>query len=1467
MRALRFLLRLLLSVVAFAAVVVVLFYGVLREGLLENYLEQIIDRLAQKEGVFFVRAQGVSGDLPEHVLAKKVEVGDAYGVWLTVEDAEATWHPFDLFHAFDLVKWRIHVEDIHAGRVQWTRLPRDGPNEIDTPFRWDRFIRLIIGHLLVDDFELSGSILGGSQADFRVEGNGVLGEWDHGSVKLDIAHVDNRTGTARVDLSTHGSPLELAGTIRAEEGPGGALAALARLKDAGSVALSVEGSGLMHDWHAKADVNASNVGVLRAETSLAFNADGPFVVDGTFDPVPAQRKKYLVGDGAPMTLHAKGAWAPDVEVRIEQALLSADGRNLVADGRLDLATKEFHVGGRLVHERDGEPVHLTLLELTSASLDGHGLLTDGGSLEATLDIAHASKLDAASEGLHAIFRAKDPQGDGVPGFELSVDAKGLELADAVMPLFGADAHLSAAGKIDIDRGTVTTPRLVVDGNELSIEGPFAITEDWSGMTTSLRADASTLRSLSDLSRMSISGSATAQIDAEVKSGWEDTRVHASASASDVTVGESGWNALIGGATSLRLDLTSAGDGAAHGEMEVHSIGILASAKGDVATDGRTLSADAHVTMENLSRLSDPARAAIAGRLEATATARGTRDRFGVVASVAGNRVSYEGIHFDTLSADVNADGLPDAWSATVRSKGRYGQLDAALDANVSMPSDNRLLLRNVALRGPRTTGSADLDIDLARRAASGTVVLSSQDLSLWRPMTGAAIGGAIDLNATLAATGSSAATATQQVSGRAMVKNGSFVAGGSEVFVDVLDATADGVEISSTPRGTARVHLSRTRYGARNLVDGLITAVGNGREWDVETTADIRNGEKVKVSAAGTIAGGASITAGSAIDATLARTDASVDDHSLKLEQPARIRIERGGDVWSVDPLVVVLEKDGHVRGRLARASGTTRVDAEIAKLPLSLVSAFIPDLDLEGTVDGKVQLEGASLVLSKGEISLHGHDVASTGLEAEGVEPVDLEAALRLGDGRIAGSASVAGLTETRLRLSLDAPLVSTSSAAPVVVDLEWKGSIAEVAALLPIGEDTVSGRVDADLRLSGSVAAPRVTGRAVLDGAVWENATSGLVLRDMHAELEGAGTSIQLRQLDATDGEKGKFHATGGVRFEGFPKFDSTMNIEATGAILSRLDLLTTKADATLTVKASRSAEANASVDGSITGKVKLVDARVEIPQHLVADVPELDVIEVDTTAGDAIRQLPLPKRVALDLDIEVTGDNRIYVTGRGLESEWSSDVHIRGTSVDPRAQGNVTSVRGQLSLLGKRFDVTSATLHFDGERGNVPWLQMTARAEANDITAIAEVSGPATHPTIELRSEPSLPRDEVLSRLLFGQSAATLTPLQSVALARSIAELTGSPLAGGSGVLSNIGRTLGFDRLDIGSGNTGETALMAGRYLTNNVYLRVQQGLTPEASKLSLEWRVMKHITIESDVSQDAQGEAGVTWHWDY
>lgn len=1459
--AVRILRRAVLVVAALVGGLVALLllvYVGLKSGVLAPVVDDLVGLFARKQGVFFVRAEGVSGNLPEHLVVKKVEVGDADEVWLTIEDAEAHWHPFDLFHPFDDVQWRIHVDDIRARRVTWTDLPVTEDDEDDEPFRWDRFIRILAGQLFVEELVVGENLLAGSgPARVRAEGSGVLGEWEHGFLDLDLTHVDDVAGSVSIDLKTFGSPVRLEGTVHAEEADGGALARLARLAGAGALDLDVRASGPLSDWSVAADVTLEAIGRLEADADLAFVSGGPFGITGTFDPVASIRQRTLLGDGAPITLAVHGSFAPGEALRLDRAELVSDGRRLDASGRLDLVSDEFELHGELAH-RSGELVETTVLALESAKLDARGSLADGGRLEATLAV-DSPVLDVASaDELRAMLKATDPAGDGAASFELSASASGLELDGEMMPLLGGEARLVAEGRVDLEAGLLATEEVLLEGGALRIAGPLSLRDGWSAMNATLSADASTLGSLRRYVGASVQGSAAASVELAAREDWQDFQLRVRAGTRDVKIAEAGWNALLGGDSTFAADVGGALAGALKGNLELATSGIRATAEGEVGEDGERLSAEARFSLDNLSRLAEPTRAAIAGRVEGRASATGSVDDFDVEATVRGHRFSFEGVRFDTLTVDATATGLPEAWSAEVRSNARYGQLEASLDAAVSMPDQNRLKLSRVVLRGPRTEGNADLEIALDDGVAAGNVRLASQELSLWRPMTGQAIGGTLAIDATLSSSGNGKA-ATQRISGRTNAKNLIVPLGEAQLFVDALDAKAEALEVGPNPRGTAIVRATDVRYVEQTLVEGTLEVRGDGRAWNVETSLDLRGGDDVAVEVSG------SVVPGPPLEGRLTRLTGALEGRALELQSPVTFTYE-APEAWSVERLALRVGESGAIRaGGQSKPSGL-RIDAELDALPLALASLFSTTLDLEGTVDGSVRLQGPSLEAARGEVSLRGSGVTTRGFESQGVSPVDVQVDARLGDGRVSGTAALQGIGDSRLRLLFQAPTDVASGTAPFEADLVWKGQLADTLALVPIGDNVVKGLVDAELRLTGTLDAPRVSGRAVVEDGRWEQPAAGLVLAGLRAELVGSGTSLVLRRFEANDTESGSVRASGSVHFGQLPAFTAELDVEATDAVLTRLELATTRADASLALRASRGEGDDAEVEGSISGEVRLIDVRIAIPQSFASDIPEIQVVEVgaETAAGSVMK----PARpFALDLDIGVRGDNRIFVTGRGTESEWSADLQVGGDTTDPRVVGTITSVRGQLGLLGRRFDVTSGTLRFDGSQGNMPYLSLTARAEANDITAIAEVTGPATTPSIELRSEPALPRDEVLSRVLFGQSAASLTPMQSVALARSVAELTGGPLGGGGDLLGGIGRSLGLDRLDIGSGSDGAAALTASKYLTDDVYLNVQGGLTPEDSKLSLEWRVTDHITIESDVSQDAQGEVGATWRWDY
>ena len=106
----------------------------------------------------------------------------------------------------------------------------------------------------------------------------------------------------------------------------------------------------------------------------------------------------------------------------------------------------------------------------------------------------------------------------------------------------------------------------------------------------------------------------------------------------------------------------------------------------------------------------------------------------------------------------------------------------------------------------------------------------------------------------------------------------------------------------------------------------------------------------------------------------------------------------------------------------------------------------------------------------------------------------------------------------------------------------------------------------------------------------------------------------------------------------------------------------------------------------------------------------------------------------------------------------------------------------------------------------------------------------------------------------------------PYQAVQLASAANTLTGG---GGFDLLGQTRKILGIDQLEIKNleGGKGETAISAGKYLSENVYMEVEKGLGPKGGKGSVVWEITPNISVETEVGENATIGGGVNWKWDY
>jgi len=186
----------------------------------------------------------------------------------------------------------------------------------------------------------------------------------------------------------------------------------------------------------------------------------------------------------------------------------------------------------------------------------------------------------------------------------------------------------------------------------------------------------------------------------------------------------------------------------------------------------------------------------------------------------------------------------------------------------------------------------------------------------------------------------------------------------------------------------------------------------------------------------------------------------------------------------------------------------------------------------------------------------------------------------------------------------------------------------------------------------------------------------------------------------------------------------------------------------------------------------------------------------------------------------------------------------------------------------LASTQLNFTNGRVGFSGVglTGKIdPTLDFTAQSTVSDATVTLHITGLADSPQFELTSSPPLPQDEILARLLFGESASQLTALQLAQIGAALASLSG---VGGTGPnpLARVQKALGLDVLSVSGGstqgtqNTG-TIVEAGRYVSNRVFVAARESTTG-FSQMEVDVDLSKHLKLQTRVGNGTATTQGIT-----
>ena len=1220
-----------------------------------------------------------------------------------------------------------------------------------------------------------------------------------------------------------------------------------------------------------------NVDVTGEATGLTTEA--AVTIDGTVDVDDLQRFATLAGRDL------SGSAALTLDARANQDFTVVDG---TAEGSLsDLAIGMEGIDDALAGEitlsldgsRNGDAatIRRAVVQGPDFSLDATGSATDlDGDPQVTLD----GDLQATDLSRFAALAQRDLSGavtlsvDGTASADLTVldlTASG-EAQGVTTGMDAIDRAIAGTIAFDLDADTegetVVLNRLSLTGPDFSVTGSGQAEDVRTTPVVTLDADvtAGDLSRFAGLAGRDLSGSAELSVDGTAATDLSRLDATATGRMEDVTVGIEGVDEALAGVVTLNADAERQGEVVVLNRLDAAGpdwrIAGTGQAEGLDTTPVVTL--DAEVSADDLSRFSTLAQRELSG------------------------------------SADLTVDGTAslDYRTLDVTAEGRVTDLSAGLgDAEELLSGETRLTLDAARDGDSATIRRLSIDGDAVTLNATG----SATGLDTTPVVT-------LDASADVPDLARFAGLAGRPLDGSASLNAEGTVAADLSTF----DVTADGraVDIvTGIPQADA-------------LLDGATTfAVDADRTAEGITIDALRvDGRILDLTATG-----GTTDAQSEIRADLSISDASALFPGLPGDLTATVAADRDGEVWSYDVQGDASGIDIDATGTVENLSDlpfiTTDAALSVDRLAPFSDLAGMPlagsvDLDVEGelttdlttldlTVDGttrdvsigqaqadlllrgvteialSAERDGDTIAVERLNVSNPALRLTADGSLTEGGGAIDFDARLADVSPFAPDFPGAATLTGTVSRQGQDGALTldvdgtgpggltlaadGTVDPAGPTANLDVTGQLPLAAANAFIAPQSIAGTLNANLAVNGPLALSSVSGTLSSNGARLVAPALGIGVSGIALRGDLGGGSLNLSVEGAVD-EGGRIRVAGPIGLSA--PFPADLDVTLSNAALRDERLYETSVDGTVAIDGPLTGGATIGgrivvgeteirvPSGSLGGAAPLPDVRhVRPAPRVVATLRRADLL--GQSGGDGAGGGGGP---AYPLNLSIVAPNQIFIRGRGLDAELGGSVQLTGTTADVVPAGQFELIRGRLDLLGQRFDLTDGTVTLQGDF--TPVIRLVAETDRAETVILIIVEGPANDPQIRFESQPGLPDDEVLARLIFGRGLDSLSPLQAAQLAAAVQTLRG----GGDGFLGAIREGTGLADLDVTSTDEGNTAVRAGAYLSDNIYSDVTVDSAGEA-QIELNLDVTNDVTVRGSVSNSGETGVGIFYEQDY
>mgnify|MGYP001202182172 FL=1 len=897
-------------------------------------------------------------------------------------------------------------------------------------------------------------------------------------------------------------------------------------------------------------------------------------------------------------------------------------------------------------------------------------------------------------------------------------------------------------------------------------------------------------------------------------------------------------------------------------LKVESERLNFTARADANVSGKTGRVEWRLAAPKLDPIGAAFSVAATGSLEAEGTVEGSFSDPQCDTTLRASGLGLQGRKVGDVSAAIGVRDVLKEPRGNIRIDLRRDGQTLQASSGFSL-KDGKAEFSAVSLKAPGADISGNLAVQTHKTTLTGSLKGEFPDLSSLGRLLGEPLGGSASLDLKL-----DPGTGGQTV--KARLKGSGISSRYGSIKTASLSVDLSG--LPDVPSGHAEFHLDG--YQGRGIqVQSLdFKTSGDRRGMDFEGSANGKSDVKFKAGTRGT-----AVLSKDILRIRLKDFKGKVGKQSFALLGPAAF--QRTAEGYTIEDVALGIGA-GAGAGQLKASGRLTSRDVSFTgqfdRISLGLIRTF-GGPSMAGQAAGRIDLEG-NPSRPTGSFTLTVANLFYPTVAEEGLRSAVFSCNGKVGNGRLAigfdiargGAKPVTGRLGIPLTISLAPAAFSIPSGGPLDGRVEARVDLASLTTMLPIEGHKFTGTLSGTIELGGTVAEPMMGGQASIAHGTYENFALGTVLKDVRAEIAGKGNHIAVEKFEASDGEKGTVSARGSVTVAAANRFPMEVRASISSAKLVR------RPDAGVV------ADGNVSLSGplndlSLSGNIRLESAEYDIPKRRPAPIASLKVTEIhgpgpppparETGPAEDGGTGEGPPPFALNLDVGIGLPGKAFLRGEGLDSEWKGEIHVSGPAASPSLSGQISVVRGTFQFLGQRFNLVQGNIQFDGATPPNPLLDVTAQIQANDIKANVILSGVVSSPDIRLESEPSLPPDEILSRILFKRSLTQINPAQALKIAAALGGLSGQGSA--FDFLDRTRGFLGLDQLELREPESAQNqvAVGIGKYLTDQVYVDVQKDVGSGGATAAIQVEIAPNLTLGSNVGTDADKGIEINWKRDY